>query len=64
MVTFMKEYVVYKGDEFIALGTLEELSKLLNVKMESLRWLSTPSAIKRSQNKRIEVYLIEDEKEQ
>jgi hypothetical protein len=64
MVTFMKEYAVYKGDEFIALGTLEELSKLLNVKMESLRWLSTPSAIKRSQNKRIEVYLIEDEKEQ
>ena len=58
-----KVYCIYKGDEFIALGTLKELSNLLNIKIESLRWMSTPSALKRSKDNRLEVYLIEDEKE-
>lgn len=57
-----KEYCVYKGDEFIALGTLDELSSVLGIKRESLRWMSTPSALKRSNGSRLEVYEI-DEKE-
>lgn len=41
-------YCVYKGEEFVDVGTLEELSKRLKIKSESLRWMSTPSALKRN----------------
>lgn len=58
-----KEYCVYKGDEFIALGTLDELASVLGIKRESLRWMSTPSNIKRSNGTRLEVYKIEEQEE-
>ena len=40
-------YALYKGDEFIDMGTADELAKRRNVKPESIRWLATPSARKR-----------------
>lgn len=41
------EYALYKGDEFIDLGTKEYLSKLLGVTKKTIGWLASPSARKR-----------------
>lgn len=43
----MREYAIYKGDEFITIGTAKECAKELGVKSETIRWLSTPAAKKR-----------------
>lgn len=40
-------YAVYKGDEFIDLGTKKELAKKLNLKPSSVHFLSTPTYRKR-----------------
>lgn len=53
-------YCVYKGEEFIDVGTLEELSKRLKIKSESLRWMSTPSALKRNKGDRLQVYKLNE----
>lgn len=58
-----KIYCVYKGDQFISVGSLKDLSKELNIKIESLRWMSTPSALKRSNGHKLEVYLVQDERD-
>ena len=34
-------YAVYKGDEFIDLGTAEELSKKLNMTVKTIQFLAT-----------------------
>ena len=38
-----KYFALYKGDEFIDLGTAKELAKKYNLKPETIRHLSTPS---------------------
>ena len=38
-----KIYALYKGDEYIADGTLEELAEKTGLKKSSLRWMKTPS---------------------
>lgn len=40
-------YAVYKGDEFIDLGTKKELAKKLNIKPGSIHFYSTPTYRKR-----------------
>lgn len=44
-------YAVYKGDEFIDLGTKKELAKKLNIKLSSMKFLITPTYRKRIKNK-------------
>lgn len=41
-------YALYKGDDFIMLGTLEDFSQRTGVKKETLKWYSTPSQLKRN----------------
>lgn len=41
-----QEYALYKGDEFIDLGTIEEIAKRLKVAPRTVRYFST-SAYKR-----------------
>ena len=56
-----QEYIVYKGDKVIGVGTQEELAKILNVKKSSIYTLCTPSHLKlaeKSENRR-RAYLIE-----
>ncbi len=43
-----RQYAVYKGDQFVMAGTLEEVSKKLGILPSSVKWLSTPAAHKRA----------------
>lgn len=43
-----KIYALYKGDEYIADGTLEEIAEKTGLKKSSLKWMLTPGAKKRS----------------
>lgn len=65
------DYAVYKGDTFLFLGTTEECAEYFNVKIESIKFLLTPSgraryAKRKRQDKAITVVNIgpdEEEKE-
>ena len=39
----LSEYAVYKGDEFICIGTRRELAKIFNVKKKTVQFWSTPA---------------------
>lgn len=58
-------YGLYKGDEFIDVGTAEELAKKLGVKKETIWFYASPTNLKRNKNNnRIEaVKFIENLKE-
>lgn len=43
-----KIYALYKGDEYIADGTLEEIAEKTGRKLASLKWMLTPTAKKRT----------------
>lgn len=57
-----KLYVVYKGDEIVATGTLEECARKLHIQPSTMRWYATPSA-RRNENSTIAV-VVEDFDEQ
>lgn len=42
-----REYFVYRGDEFLVVGTAEECANYLGIKKSSLLWLSSTVAKKR-----------------
>lgn len=42
------QYGVYKGDEFIMVGSLEEVAEKLGVSKESVRWMASPVAKRRA----------------
>ena len=42
------QYAVYKGDEFIFVGTLEEVAEKLGVSTKSVKWMATPAAKRRA----------------
>lgn len=44
-----KEYALYKGDQFVDIGTLKDLAKKLNVNEKTIQYYSTPSHLKRCQ---------------
>ena len=51
----MKQYAMYKGDDCIAIGTIEELAKKLNIKVKTIKFYLTPTYKKRvkgSKNRR------------
>lgn len=56
-------YAVYKGDEYITEGTKEELAEKLNVKLETISFMASPTMQKRDKGNRTRVFLIEDEEE-
>ena len=58
----VKEYAIYKGDQFITLGTAEECAKELNVSPETIRFISSNAYKKRSKSgNRLESFVIENE---
>lgn len=44
------EFALYRGDEFIDIGTKKELAKLLGIKTSTLYRFLTPSYAKRQEN--------------
>lgn len=51
----MKEYAMYKGDDCIAIGTIDEIAKRLNVKVKTIKFYLTPTykkRVKKSKNRR------------
>ena len=61
------EYALYKGDNFLDIGTIKDLSKRYNISVKTLRWYSTPCYKNKIKNKKnIKSYVvvrIEDEEE-
>lgn len=45
-----QEYAMYKGDEFLVMGTVKECAEYLGVSPRTIYWYSNPSARKRSPN--------------
>ena len=43
-----KIYALYRGEKFIAIGTKKELAELLNVKVETISFYTTPAYRKRT----------------
>lgn len=55
-----KEYALYKGEECISIGTIYEIAKETNVKVETIRFYKTPTYKKRckkGKNRRVLVEL-------
>lgn len=46
------EYAVYRGDEFICLGTARECAAYLDVKISTIRFLSSPAHSKRVEKRK------------
>lgn len=42
-------YAAYRGDELVAIGTVEELAEILGVKPRTVRWYATPTGKKRAE---------------
>jgi len=43
----MKEYALYKGEDILAIGTLEEIAASLGVAVETVKFYGMPSYLKR-----------------
>lgn len=62
----MSDYAMYKGDELLHIGTIEEIAKVHGVLQQTIRFYATP-AYRRRVSKRekaenyIEVFKLEDE---
>lgn len=52
------EYAVYRGEEFITIGTAKECADETGVSAKSIRWLSTPTAKKRQANRKVKNGLV------
>lgn len=60
-------FALYKGDEFIDLGTRQELAKKMGVTPKTISYLSTPARmrkIKDKENKSLIAIKIEDDEDE
>lgn len=46
-----KEYVLYKGETLLEIGTAEMLAKIFNVTEKTIRFYSTPAYLKRCEKR-------------
>ena len=44
----MTMYALYRGDEFVMMGTSYQLAAKMGVKVDTVHWLATPTAKKRA----------------
>lgn len=49
------EYAIYKGDDLLKIGTLNELATFKNVKRETILFYATPTYRKRTTEKGLRV---------
>lgn len=59
----MKEYALYKGDEILAIGTVNEIAKELNIKKETVFYYRTPTHKKRSKSDNCRILVPLDDEE-
>lgn len=61
----MTDYVMYRGDKFIDLGTISYLAKKYGKRAESLKYLSYPAAHRKAKgsSNRLLLYKIIDDQE-
>lgn len=56
-------YAIYRGDEFVDVGTAPELSERTGMSVSLLRWYSSPCWAKRSGGRGVIVVKVDDGKE-
>jgi len=62
--TMKREVAVYKGDDLLAMGTVEEVAKELDILPYSVYFYSTPTYKRRGyKNARMTVFLDEEDEE-
>ena len=57
----IKEYALYKGDKFLMIGTINEISAAYNIKPSTVKFYGNPSYKKRRKNGEDYLLLIEIE---
>ncbi len=57
----MTEYAIYKGDQFIDLGTVSKLAQKFGVKPDTIKFWSRPSYLKRIKDNALIAIRIEDD---
>lgn len=57
----MAEYAIYKGDQFIDLGTVSKLAQKFDVKPDTIKFWSRPSYLKRIKGNALIAIRIEDD---
>jgi hypothetical protein len=56
------DYAVYRGDTFLDLGKAESMARTFGVKVSTIKWMSSPTGLRRSLKKgRMIVIKIEEE---
>lgn len=65
MMARNKIYAVYKGEEFITTGTLQELAEYFGVAYGTIKFMTTPAYRRRCKGgkNRRELFLLDDDKE-
>lgn len=48
----MKEYAVYKGDDLLVIGTIQECAEFLGVKKETVKFYMTPTYQRRIEKRK------------
>lgn len=56
-----KEYAIYKGDEFIAIGTIKELAEKTGYAESTLRYCTHPASRRHNKGSRLVVFAVDDE---
>lgn len=46
------EYAVYQGENFLFIGTAQECANKLNIKVDSVRWMATPTGRRRFESRK------------
>ena len=46
------EYALYKGEEILAIGTLQKIAKQMNIKVDTVKYYQTPVYKKRLANRK------------
>ncbi|MBG9611697.1 hypothetical protein [Bacillus cereus] len=64
----VKEYVVYKGESFVCLGTIQECAQDMSVLPETIRYYTTPAyqrkiAKRKKARKYVTVSVLEEDEE-
>lgn len=60
----MKEYALYKGEELLALGTIREIARQLNIKENTVRRYGSPSQAEKNSRSGIVLITLDDEEQE